>query len=100
VSPFEFEKKLLALEGGDELVSEFNEIVAEAEEEAEEEGYNLGLKDAYKEGDLSEEKEDKLRERFHYLRLGGVWDKVDDTTAPNDYARGFLDAMKTIGVKS
>ncbi len=54
------------------------------------------LRDAAREGRLSE---DELIERFHYLKQGGDFQKVDEMEAPSEYARGFLDAMKTIGVK-
>ncbi len=57
------------------------------------------LRDAFRKGRLSEQSEGELIERFHYLKQGGDFQKVDEMEAPSEYARGFLDAMKTIGVK-
>lgn len=39
-----------------------------------------------------------LRERYIYLKLGGMWLKYGMTDA-DPYLAGFEDAMKTLGVK-
>lgn len=45
---------------------------------------------------LDEAKYD-LQARYEYLKHGGEWQRVGDE-APSEYTRGFLDAMKTLGV--
>lgn len=80
---------------GDHLIK----LLDEAVEDADEEGYNNGIRDAYDEGCLSERAMNKMSFRFFYLSYGGEFHRVDEMEAPSEYARGFLDAMKTIGVK-
>lgn len=87
-----------------ELADAFEAVIEEAKEAGEEEGYNLCIKDSYREGELSEKSKDLLVTRYHYLRHGGEWQRdllpSDEFASPADnYAAGYLDAMRTIGVK-
>jgi hypothetical protein len=98
----ELEKRLLTLDDGDELVSLLTDAIYDAEESGEGKGYNLGVKDSYKEGEMSQKSTDKLQTRYEYLKHGGRWQvdqEIGDYEHAEDYLRGFLDAMRTIGVK-
>lgn len=86
---------LLGQSDGDRFI----ELLDQAIEDADEEGYNNGTRDADQLMKQFEHKEEELTTRFFYLSHGGDFQRVDEMEAPSEYARGFLDAMKTIGVK-
>lgn len=57
-------------------------------------GFNAGAESAESTGSAYE-----LRNRYHYLKLGGTWDRVPLSDNGEQYLAGFEDAMKTLGVK-
>lgn len=66
------------------------------------EGYDDGCRETYehdKYKPVAEAKADELMARFDYLKHGGEWQKVDECEAPSEYARGFLDAMRVLGLR-
>lgn len=78
-----------------------NQALDDALEEALEEANACGFDAAVSEiadGSFEHPRLKDLRERFHYLKLGGEWDLLT-TDARNVYLAGFEDAMKTLGVK-
>lgn len=77
----------------------------DAFEKALEEEYDEATHDAWVEHDEQPQpKAKELQARYQYLKHGGEWQRdllpSDEFASPADnYAAGFLDAMRTIGVK-
>lgn len=104
---YDLEDRLLKMEGGDELVN----MLHDALDDAEEEGYDTGYDDGCEESDEMLDKDKleghlakALQERYEYLKRGGEWQREllpnDEFASPADnYAAGFLDAMRLLKVK-
>jgi hypothetical protein len=71
-------------------------LVDEALEEAESRGFDAAVLESMHMPSTPPQVE-ALKTRYHYLKHGGEWD-VPDVSEPDQYAAGFLDAMKTLGV--
>lgn len=82
--------KKLQCDTGEQL----DDLLYEIREASEQEGFDYALCEA-NEADLPDLKLEALRQRFHYLKHGGEWQKPREAT----YLQGFEDACNILGVK-